>query len=82
MEDGSYHKRDKIYTLHVGGFTLSKCEMISKEIYEKYKLNSSVRVDRINKSKVSYKIVFMTKDTNKIQNIIKRYMIEMFSYKL
>lgn len=69
-------------TLHVEGITLSECEMISKEINEKYKLNSSVRVDRINKSKVSYKIVFMTKDTNKIQNIIKRYMIEMFSYKL
>lgn len=69
-------------TCNVEGITLSECEMISKEINEKYKLNSSVRVDRINKSKVSYKIVFMTKDTNKIQNIIKRYMIEMFSYKL
>lgn len=82
MGDGSLHKRDKIYTLHTGGFSLEECNILSNELNFKYKLHSSVKVAKTNKNRVSYMIVFTKKDTLIIKNIIQSYIIPIFKYKI
>lgn len=81
MSDGSLHKRDKIYTLHTGGFTYDECVCISNELNIKFNLHSSVKI--ANKSnKISYMIVFKSIDTQTIKNIIQPNIISIFKYKI
>lgn len=82
MGDGYLHKRDKIYNLHTEGFTYNECLIISKELNEKFNLNSKVKISRKTKSKDLYKIVFNKKDTKLIMEIIKPYIINIFEYKI
>lgn len=82
MGDGSLHKRDKIYTIHTGGFTKTECDYISRELNDKYNLYSSVKIAKVSeKGRTSYMIVFKKADTKIISTIIKPYMLPHFKYK-
>lgn len=82
MGDGSLHKRDKIYTLHTGGFSYNECILISTELNNLFNLNSSVKIAKKNVNRVSYMIVFKAIDSQTIKTLIEPHVIDLFKYKI
>lgn len=81
MGDGSLNKRDKILTLHTECFNEESNNIISKELNEKFNLNSRVGLSRRN-NKIYYMIYIPKKDLSTIQNLTDKYIIDSMKYKI
>jgi hypothetical protein len=81
MGDGSLNKRDKILTLHTESFSKESNEIISKELNEKFNLNSKVGISK-SKNKIYYMIYIPRKDLNNIKILSNIYIISSMKYKI
>ena len=78
MADGSLQNDKKSLILHTQGFSFSENSILSKELNEKFNLNTKV----IKHKQKYYVIKTNSKDAITIFNLIKSFMIDSMKYKL
>ena len=78
MGDGSLHKDRKTIILHTQSYTKAENLILSKELNEKFNLNSKV----IPHKQKYWVIKFNSKDAARLNNLIKPFMVSSMTYKL
>ena len=87
MCDGSLTKTKKALILHTQGFTEKESIILSKELNEKFKLNSKVishkhKETDTRKEKNEFTILIPTEDRAQLASLITQYMIPSMTYKI
>ena len=77
MDDGYYYERDNCSYLYLGNVDMEEAENVSQVLLKKFDISTCVLV-----KKKGYAIYFSPKETGKMKNIIKDYILTQFNYKL
>ena len=77
MDDGYYYQRDRCSYLYLGNVSQKEAENVSQTILEKFNIANHVLV-----KKKGYAIYFSPKETLKLKEVIKNYLVEKLRYKL
>lgn len=80
MDDGYYSRKkdDRTSYLYLGKTTREEAEIAQKTLKEKFLLNTSV----VDKRKRGMALRFFAEDSRKLSQLLKDYIIPLFSYKL
>ncbi len=77
MDDGYYYQRDRCSYLYLGNVTQKEAKNVSQTILERFNI-----ANRVLAKKKGYAIYFSPKETLKLKEVIKDYLIEQLRYKL
>lgn len=84
MDDGRLRTKTRM-SICSYGFSKEENEILSKEINEKFDLNSKVMIQKGKSkgiTKIYYFLQFPAKDAKKINKLISPYIIDIFKYKI
>ena len=77
MDDGYYYLRDRCSYLYLGNVSQEEAEIVAQTLLKKFNI-----VTRVKQKKKGYAIYFSPKETQKLKNLIKGYILHQFNYKL
>ena len=76
MDDGYYYLRDRCSYLYLGNVSQKEAEITARVLSHKFNI-----ITRIKQKKKGYAIYFSPKETEKLKDLIKGYIIPNFNYK-
>ena len=77
MDDGYYYSRDRCSYLYLGNVSRKEAEIVAQTFFRKFNISS-----RVKQKKKGYAIYFSPRETQKLKNLIKDYILPQFNYKL
>ncbi|MCD6220352.1 hypothetical protein J7K43_08230 [Candidatus Calescamantes bacterium] len=77
MDDGYYYSRDRCSYLYLGNVSEKEAEIVVQVLARKFNIEGQVK-----RKKKGYAIYFSPKETQKLKNVIKDYILAQFNYKL
>jgi len=77
MDDGYYYLRDRCSYLYLGNVSRKEAEIVAQTFFRKFNISSQVK-----QKKKGYAIYFSPRETQKLKNLIKDYILPQFNYKL
>jgi hypothetical protein len=77
MDDGYYYLRDNCSYLYLGNVSQKEAKIVDQALLKKFNITTKVK-----QKKKGYAIYFSPKETQKLKNFIKDYILNQFIYKL
>lgn len=77
MDNGYYYLRDRCCYLYLGNVSQKEAETVVQALLKKFNIATEVK-----QKKKGYAIYFSPKETKKLKNLIKNYILPQFNYKL